>query len=524
MTDQQRADEQEEQAVELLDLAERTFAHQMPLFVLVQYDHEADKLSYINRVRELATEQQLSVRNYDPLNNAEHGTSKLYPLLERDVESNVLSLVVSVPREKETDKPDSDFLTYINLHRDRIVHRQLHFVLFLRMNEVAPFIYGAPDLWDFRHQTFWLERELEPIDSLLWQNMDEVKQSLKLSDEDKLEIDQHIKRVRKLVDETKEKKAKASLFLDLSRWLSRNHAVAMAAEAALEGIGLLDDEPCSLLIFLEHDLGHALFRGCYFPEALLHFNNSLKASRQLDYKHMQDVTLNDISLIYKIKGEYDIALEYLEQSLELSKESGDKEGEATTLNNIALIYHATLKYEKGLEYLQQSLVIRREIDDKDAESYSLNDIGKIYNNMGDVDVALDYLTQSLAIRKEIGNKRGIAQSLNQIAVVYDAKGDFVTAMEHLRHSLFIRESIGDKVGEAVTCHNLALAFEQKGDLQQAIEYVTRSLMIKIQIDYSDAEETEKYLADLKQQLAAQTANTLDTQPLDKKTTDVLLNK
>ena len=49
-------------------------------------------------------------------------------------------------------------------------------------------------------------------------------------------------------------------------------------------------------------------------------------------------TLNNISQIFRARGDYDQALEFLEQSLAIQKEIGDKSGMGTTLNNISQIF------------------------------------------------------------------------------------------------------------------------------------------------------------------------------------------
>jgi tetratricopeptide (TPR) repeat protein len=45
---------------------------------------------------------------------------------------------------------------------------------------------------------------------------------------------------------------------------------------------------------------------------------------------MEGTTLNNISQIYKARGDYATALKYLEQSLAIRKEIGDRAGEAVT--------------------------------------------------------------------------------------------------------------------------------------------------------------------------------------------------
>jgi tetratricopeptide (TPR) repeat protein len=72
------------------------------------------------------------------------------------------------------------------------------------------------------------------------------------------------------------------------------------------------------------------------------------------------------------------ALEYLEKSLEIRVEIGDKSGEGTTLNNISQIYKARGDLTKALEYLEKSLKIVVEIGDKSGECSSRFNIGHIH--------------------------------------------------------------------------------------------------------------------------------------------------
>jgi tetratricopeptide (TPR) repeat protein len=503
MTEQKRAAAQEQQAIELIDLARRTFKRQKPLLILVHYNHEADKLSFLNQIHQRAAKHEFGTRNYDPLNNDEHGTSKLYSLLEKDVERRILSLVVSVPRDNKTDEPDSEFLIYINLHRDNILHSQLHFVLFLRESEAAAFIHGAPDLWDFRHQTFYLERENEASDNLLWQNMDELKDTLYLADEDKQVIDEHVKRARQLIDDTDDKQDKAQLFLDLSKWLSRHDAHAMAVEAAIEGISCLDNKVSNLLSELKHHLGYSLSKTCHFSEAISHYKSSLSVSRQLVNKRLEASTLNNISEIYRITGDFDNALKYLNETLSLSKEIDDKFLKSRALNNIGQLYTEKDEYDTALDFLKQALKIRKIINDKAGEGVTVNNIAVIYFARKDYDTALMYLEQALLIIQDEGDSEGSGTILNNMAQIFVNQNNYEAALHYLQESLSIHESNGNRLGEATTCHNLALAFDQKGDVQQAIRYSNRALTIQIQTDSPDAEKTEQYLVNLKQQLSQQ---------------------
>jgi tetratricopeptide (TPR) repeat protein len=501
MTDQQRNDTQDEQAKEVIDQVLRSFKRNTPLFILVQYNHEADKFNFLKRLQAVATQNQLGNRSYDPLNNPEHGASKLYPLFETDASQKVLSLVVSMPREQKTDELAADFLSYINLHRDRIAHHRLHFILFVRDSDMARFMLGASDLWSFRHNTYWLDRALAKQPDVLWKNMEQLREELKLAPQDKQQIDEHITKTRQLIEQTIDKEDKAQLLLDLTQWFIRHYAPTLAAEAAIEGIELLNGEVCDLLRSLEHGLAYALSDSGHIADALTHYKASLAIIEQLEDKKGQGATLNNIAMIYKAKGDVDTALVYLRRSLVLSERIADKQGQGATLNNISQIYHNKGEYDTALNYLQRSLVIYEETEDKKGEGIVLNNISQIYQAKEDYDTALDYLQRSLVICEKVEDKQGQGATFNNISSIYNVKGEYDKALVYMQRSLVISETIGNKAGESLACWNLGFEYERRGDLTQAIEYISRTLAIEIQTDRPDAQKTADYLAGLKQQLA-----------------------
>jgi tetratricopeptide (TPR) repeat protein len=204
-------------------------------------------------------------------------------------------------------------------------------------------------------------------------------------------------------------------------------------------------------------------------------------------KEEESAILNNISQVYKARGDYETALKYLEQSLEIGRDIGDKKGEATILNNMGTIAHARGDYETALKYLEQSLKIHREIGDKAGEGTTLNNISGIYHARGDYETALKYLEQSLKIRREIGDKAGEGAALNNLSQIFDSRGDYERALKYLEQSLNIRREIGDKAGEGATLNNIGAIHRACGDYETALKYLEQSIKIQREIGNKAAE-------------------------------------
>ncbi|MBO8086508.1 MAG: tetratricopeptide repeat protein, partial [Marichromatium sp.] len=100
------------------------------------------------------------------------------------------------------------------------------------------------------------------------------------------------------------------------------------------------------------------------------------------------------------------------------QEIGDRSGEGTTLNNISQIFKARGDYETALSDLKQSLAIQQEIGDRSGEGTTLNNISAIHHANGDYETALSYLKQSLAIKQEIGDSAGLCTTRFNIGVIH----------------------------------------------------------------------------------------------------------
>ncbi|MCB9446422.1 MAG: tetratricopeptide repeat protein [Ardenticatenaceae bacterium] len=167
-------------------------------------------------------------------------------------------------------------------------------------------------------------------------------------------------------------------------------------------------------------------------------------------------------------GNFSQALPFFQRSLKIWQEIGDKYGEGTTLNNISQIFKARGDYDTALDFLQRSLKISQEIGDKSGEGTTLNNISQIYDARGDYDTALDFLQRSLKISQEIGDKYGEGTTLNNMATTAHARGDYDTALDFLQRSLKISQEIGDAAGFCATMFNMGFMHWQNGEQDEAM--------------------------------------------------------
>ncbi len=252
------------------------------------------------------------------------------------------------------------------------------------------------------------------------------------------------------------------------------------AELALlfRQLEVADRENKGLLLSLHHQISVILFGLARWEEAQRHLDTMLSLSRELNDQENEGMALNNLSQVFKVKGDYDTALRYLEQSLKITQDEGNRIGEGRVLNNISQIHSSKGDYEAAAQYLEQSFKITQEIGDRQGEGRALNNIGLIYSANGDYDKALPYLERSLRIAQTIGDWAGAGGTLNNIAQIHLAKGGYDTALQYLEQGLKIQQTTGDRKGEGTTRNNISQVYDAKGDYDTALQYLGQSLEIR----------------------------------------------
>ncbi|MFY8000054.1 MAG: tetratricopeptide repeat protein [Candidatus Kapaibacteriota bacterium] len=210
-------------------------------------------------------------------------------------------------------------------------------------------------------------------------------------------------------------------------------------------------------------------RGQY-PLALENLLQSLQVYEKIGDRYgIANVSIG-IGLVYRNQGKYGEALEYLFSALRMSELIEDKTRIAPALYGIAFIYSYQKKYSEALDYHFRALKIYEEIRDKRGMANVSNAIGLLYSSQGKNEEALVYLNKALQLGKDLGNEQTIASSLNHIGDVYTQKGNYEQALQSQLQALSINERLGNKPGIAVELNSIARIYYMMSKHSIAIKY------------------------------------------------------
>jgi tetratricopeptide (TPR) repeat protein len=107
--------------------------------------------------------------------------------------------------------------------------------------------------------------------------------------------------------------------------------------------------------------------------------------------------------VFKARGDYGKALEYLEKSLAIQREIGDRAGLIPTLHNMAHIYQARKQLQESLECFAEALQLSIETNRPYDIFDESRDLGVLLCRLGDKKQGLSLLQQSLEVGQRIGH-------------------------------------------------------------------------------------------------------------------------
>ncbi len=183
---------------------------------------------------------------------------------------------------------------------------------------------------------------------------------------------------------------------------------------------------------------------------------------------------NDLAVLKANRGP-DTILYWITKSLPFTIASKDSTQLASAYTNFGHLYRMKGEYQKALDYLFMGMQIDQKLGNKVDVGVELNNIGQIYLEMNFFNEALEYLKRSLAITRQNDDEKALAMRFNNMGGIYDKLHKYDTAISYYDSSLQIRQRLGSPAGLAKTYANLGSTWINLKDLDKAIFYYRESI-------------------------------------------------
>lgn len=211
--------------------------------------------------------------------------------------------------------------------------------------------------------------------------------------------------------------------------------------------------------------------------ALEKYQAYLVLARELGEVVAQASTHQMISIVYRLLGDSNKALEHLNLSLPLIRTTPNRMVEAGILNSIGNLYAFQGDAPKSVEYYVEAITLLHQQGAKLQESSLLHNLGGVYLQIGEIEKAFESLEQALAIRRASGDVRGEANTVNALAQAYGASSDYAKTEAYLQQALPLARKVNDRRLEAAILNNLSVVYKEAGQYQQALQSCQQALDI-----------------------------------------------
>lgn len=220
-----------------------------------------------------------------------------------------------------------------------------------------------------------------------------------------------------------------------------------------------------------------------FNTALNYLNKALTITQQKKLKsdYLQQV-YSALNLVYTEQGNYTVGIEYGFKSLHEIEKSGDTLTMALSNNNIANTFFQIKQFEKAMKYYKIALAYAKKINHLYGQALLTGNIGSVYYEMQKLDSAKIFFEQSLNLSKKIDDVVGEGTSYLNLGSYYQITNDNKTAIEYFFRSLKIFEEMKMQPNVADLYYNIATSYLDLKEYKKSEIYAQKSLEIANKIE------------------------------------------
>ncbi len=148
-----------------------------------------------------------------------------------------------------------------------------------------------------------------------------------------------------------------------------------------------------------------------------------EVATSLGYRLGQDLTLDNIAVLFATSGDFDSAERYLNQALSDESVKQDQKRLSYIYNNLGMVYKSKGDLKKSLKFLLEAEKMAEKIVDRVGEVLYKNNIAGLLIDIGSISTAENLLKESYDLSLKIGESSLIAETVKNIVRLYVAKAE-----------------------------------------------------------------------------------------------------
>ncbi len=209
----------------------------------------------------------------------------------------------------------------------------------------------------------------------------------------------------------------------------------------------------------------------------------LPKDKQTSFLNCLSGSMNNLSTIYRAKGDVKMELELSLGALQIKQYLGDVLLIGRSLYNLSETFLTLHDTVRSLDCLKRSIYFFTKIDHQKGLAYSYYKVGRILMSQRDTGNALHYYNLALEIETKQNDDYGKASTLNSLGQYYLETGKLELAFKLSREALRINQELKDQRGLLNSLYNMAHIEVKRNNLTAARRYGRRGYEIAEEIQY-----------------------------------------
>ena len=192
------------------------------------------------------------------------------------------------------------------------------------------------------------------------------------------------------------------------------------------------------------DIGYEL-RANDPEQALKISSEALSLAKNKKYTDGQSKSLGTMAIIFRLIGNFPLALEYNLKRLKLVEKTKNQKSFAGVLTNIGFVYVNQEEYKKALTYYYKADSVIKQLDSVDEVKYKIAlNIGDAYDKLNMNDSAFNYFNKSLNIARQSKNNYFEGMSMIGLGNTYLKTEQYLLAMANYKSGIvYLKEAEDD---------------------------------------------------------------------------------
>ena len=208
-------------------------------------------------------------------------------------------------------------------------------------------------------------------------------------------------------------------------------------------------------------------------------------------------TNNALGQLHTLKGDYELAMEYLKTAAGLFESVDDMFGIAKAYSNMGHLFFRTNHYDRALTYYKRSLESGLSQAGTTTSASTISHLGLTYMNLGEYAEAVSVIREQIPRHETSRDGMGLATLHTDLGIVYFEAGEYSLSVEHLQTGIRLARELGNRRLQAIGLGSLGSINERQGNYEAALDLFQQDLKMCHELgDRQGIAVTEGLIGDL----------------------------